>query len=274
MRFLYPEFREKALTFSYDDGCCQDKRLTELFRKYGVRATFNLNSAFLGWKGPITHGGFTVPFDRSEPEEIGELYRGFEVASHNATHYNMSKHTPETIREELWRDTNALRTLTGQAVRGFAYPCGGFNHHSHEFLAEAGIAYARTGLSTFRFDLPQNFYYWCPTCHDRHPDLPELARRFVGGEPEELWLLYIWGHSFELDKDDIDRWENLENHLRLLSGREDVWYAENIEICDYITACRACIYDGQTLHNPTEREIFFIHRGKKHRLAPGKTAEF
>lgn len=271
MRFLFPGFRPKALTFSYDDGCCQDRRLTELFRKYGVRATFNLNSGFLGCKGPITHGGFTVPFDRSEPEEIGALYRGFEVASHNATHYNMSKHTPETIREELTADTGTLRRLTEQPVEGFAYPCGGFNHHSHEFLAEAGIRYARTGISTYNFTLPQNFYYWNPTCHDRSPRLAELVRRFTEGAPEEMWLLYIWGHSFELDKDDIDRWDNLESHLQALSGRDDIWYAENIEICDYVTACRACEVWKDRAYNPTEREIFACRGETRFVLAPGET---
>ena len=41
------EFR-KALTFSYDDGVRQDERLLALFNAYGMKATFNLNSALLG----------------------------------------------------------------------------------------------------------------------------------------------------------------------------------------------------------------------------------
>ena len=38
----------KALTFSYDDGVTQDVRLAELFHKYGMKATFNINSNRLG----------------------------------------------------------------------------------------------------------------------------------------------------------------------------------------------------------------------------------
>ena len=34
----------KAITFSYDDGVVQDRRLIELLDKYGLKATFNLNS--------------------------------------------------------------------------------------------------------------------------------------------------------------------------------------------------------------------------------------
>ena len=34
----FPEGRGKALTFSYDDGVVQDKRLIEIFDKYGLKA--------------------------------------------------------------------------------------------------------------------------------------------------------------------------------------------------------------------------------------------
>ena len=34
----------KALTFSYDDGIEQDRKLVEIFNKYGMKATFNLNT--------------------------------------------------------------------------------------------------------------------------------------------------------------------------------------------------------------------------------------
>ena len=34
----------KALTFSYDDGVEQDRRLVELFNKNNLKCTFNLNS--------------------------------------------------------------------------------------------------------------------------------------------------------------------------------------------------------------------------------------
>ncbi len=37
----------KYLTFSYDDGVTQDIRLIELFNKYGMKATFNINSGLL-----------------------------------------------------------------------------------------------------------------------------------------------------------------------------------------------------------------------------------
>lgn len=43
--------KRKALTFSYDDGVLQDERLIRIFNKYGLKATFNLNSELLGKPG-------------------------------------------------------------------------------------------------------------------------------------------------------------------------------------------------------------------------------
>ena len=54
MRF--PDGKSKALTFSYDDGVKADKRLMAVFDKYGLKATFNLNSRLFGcenWHGRL-----------------------------------------------------------------------------------------------------------------------------------------------------------------------------------------------------------------------------
>jgi len=39
----YPEGKAKAVTFSYDDGVIEDKKLVEIFDRYGMKATFNFN---------------------------------------------------------------------------------------------------------------------------------------------------------------------------------------------------------------------------------------
>ena len=38
----FPGGKHKALTMSYDDGKLQDRRLVEIFNRYGIRGTFNL----------------------------------------------------------------------------------------------------------------------------------------------------------------------------------------------------------------------------------------
>ena len=41
MRF--PDFKEKALTLSYDDGVFQDRKLIEIMSAHGLKGTFNIN---------------------------------------------------------------------------------------------------------------------------------------------------------------------------------------------------------------------------------------
>ena len=43
--------KNKAVTFSYDDGIEQDKRLVDIFNTYGLKCTFNLNSGIMNEKG-------------------------------------------------------------------------------------------------------------------------------------------------------------------------------------------------------------------------------
>ena len=43
----FPGGKHKALTMSYDDGRTQDRRLIEIFNKYGIRGTFHLNSGLM-----------------------------------------------------------------------------------------------------------------------------------------------------------------------------------------------------------------------------------
>lgn len=84
-RFLFPDFKKKALTFSYDDNTEQDRRLVCILRHYGLLATFNINTGSFGEKRWIEHFGFYCEYNRIEKIEVKSLYNGFEVASHTVT---------------------------------------------------------------------------------------------------------------------------------------------------------------------------------------------
>lgn len=59
--------QNKFFTLSYDDGITQDKRLVKIFNKYGIRATFNINSELLGNPGYLDAricGSVTIKLSR------------------------------------------------------------------------------------------------------------------------------------------------------------------------------------------------------------------
>ena len=64
----------KYLTFSFDDGITQDKRMIELLNKYGLKCTFNLNSSLLGLKGGWEQNGKWLSHNKISPLEIKEIY--------------------------------------------------------------------------------------------------------------------------------------------------------------------------------------------------------
>lgn len=269
MPFLFPGFLKKAVTFSYDDGARQDIRLSACFRRYGMKATFNLNSGYLGATGKLLHEGYALCFDRVRPEEVKTLYQGFEVAAHSVTHPNLCTLGEKAVRREVAQDTETLERLSGQRVTGFAYPGGQYDEPLMERLAALGIRYARTIQSTGGFSLPDRLMAWRPSCHDADGRALELARRLTEEESGECRLLFIWGHSFELDKDDFDRWGHLERLCALLSGREDIWYATSGGICSYLQAAGTVERDVHGhLINRSAEPVFWEENGKR-MILPG-----
>ena len=224
----------KYLTFSFDDGVTQDRRLIELFNKYGLKATFNLNSSLFGLKGGWEHNGKFLNHNKVLASEIKDLYAGHEVAVHTLTHPNLTGESDEAVAYQVEEDRKQLSRLTGYEVCGMAYPCGGTNNDdrvANVIKTQTGVKYARTITSTFSFDLPKNILRLDPSvwCCDREK-LYELAEKFIAMETDEPQIFYIWGHAYEFDVVDQMDWEKLEEFCKFISGKPDITYATNKEV--------------------------------------------
>ena len=60
-------------------------------------------------------------------------------------------------------------------------------------------------------------------------ELEAVVNEFLRAEGEEKRLLYIWGHSYEMDADYIS-WEKFEEICARLANREDIFYGTNREV--------------------------------------------
>jgi peptidoglycan/xylan/chitin deacetylase (PgdA/CDA1 family) len=254
----YPSGKVKALTMSYDDGRAADRRLVELFNKHGIKGTFHLNSGLMG-------NGDRIPRD-----EIASLYRGHEVSSHTVTHPSLAKIPREKAVSEIMEDRIGLEQLTGYTVRGFSYPFGSFNKEVKELLPHLGIEYARVVESSGGFSLPDDWLEWRPTCHHNH-DLMSYAERFV---KKAYQLLYVWGHSYEFDND--QNWELMESFCSFIGGREEIWYATNIEIADYMKAFRQLRFsaDCSFVYNPSAASVWLLVDKKSVEVKGGARLHF
>lgn len=62
----------KCLTFSYDDGVTQDKRLVKIFNRYGLKATFNINSELFGTPGYLRREHLFAHLARAVADKFGK----------------------------------------------------------------------------------------------------------------------------------------------------------------------------------------------------------
>ena len=273
----YPGGKAKAVTFSYDDGCPQDVRLADLFTKYGLKGTFNMNIAKTSTSG-IT------------PDEVREhiLSKGHEVAVHGYNHRaNGVISTTDGIRDVLLCRLE-LEKEYKTIIRGMAYPDTGICRYANgttfdkvkSYLTDLGIVYSRSLYETTdKFALPSDWHDWRPTCHHEHGgifkwideffEIDLSAKRYL---PKRAPIVfYIWGHSYEFDRN--NGWEQIEKICEKISGNPDVWYTTNIEIYNYLHAYNELLIssDGGVIHNPTATKIWFVADSKDYVIEPGET---
>lgn len=91
----------KAVTFSYDDGVTQDIRLIEMLDRYGLKATFNLNSELLGKSGSLDILGKEISHNKIQTNEINEVYKGHEIAAHALTHPDMTEMAADEVIRQV-----------------------------------------------------------------------------------------------------------------------------------------------------------------------------
>lgn len=270
MRF--PGGRKKAVTLSYDDGVEQDVQLIDIMEEHGLKGTFNLNSACYAEEGTVYPEG-TI-HRRMTKQQVSDLYRreGIEVAVHGAIHPFLEQLPINLCTKDLLNDRENLEEQFETIVRGMAYPYGTYNNQVVECMKSVGIVYSRTVHSTHNFYMPTDWMRLNATCHHNDPKLMELAHQFIDDENHNApWMFYLWGHSYEFEQN--NNWEVMEEFASYVGGREEVWYATNIEIYEYTEAYNRLVFsmDGRRVYNPTSFELFFSCEGKLYNVQPGQT---
>lgn len=250
-RLYYPGFKNKALTFSYDDGQIFDRRLAAIFNKYGLKATFHLNSGTLDTDGFVTK------------KELPALYAGHEIACHGVYHEFPTHLSKEKLVWEFLRDRQTLETYAGGIVRGCSYAYGEYNDEVAGTLKTLGFAYSRTVKSTGSFRVPADFLRWTPSCH--HNDaFGKLSDDFLN-QPDyrQLSLFYVWGHSFEFDREGT--WDAMEAFCEKMHGLDDVWYTTNIDYVNYMNAARNLVFsaDGNRVQNLSSVAVYACIGGER-----------
>jgi peptidoglycan/xylan/chitin deacetylase (PgdA/CDA1 family) len=271
---LFPDGKSKALLLSYDDGRREDRQLVALMNKYQLVGTFHLNSNKLDTASYLNK------------EEIKSLFNGHEVSVHTANHPNLPDISRAAVIYEITEDQKELERLAGYPVRGMAYPFGNTNNEVVSAISTLGIEYARTVNDTYNFEIPKDFLKWHPTIHQFakaywEPNQPEIDKAEMKKfytiiesflESNELCVLDIWGHSWEMGND-VKKWEETEKFFQLLANHDSIYYTTQIKLVDYINAFRSLKFsvNKELVTNPSSQTVFIKINNQTFSIPSGAT---
>ncbi len=242
-----PAKNKLLVTTSWDDGDILDARLAELLERYGIQGTFYITKDYRK--------------ERLAEEDIRALSRFHEIGGHSLTHPDLRAIGELEKREEILGSKQWLEGVLGKEVSMFCYPRGYYDDATLAITKESGYRGARTTklgniassknpfemhttMQVYPFPLRKlnkDHYYWGRLLEpyaQRAPGLRALgvstlsmtswqaaARAAFNAAHKKGGTFHVWGHSWEIEK--YGMWEELEEFLRYISGREDCIYATN-----------------------------------------------
>ena len=226
--------KTKAVTFSFDDGVTQDVRMVQLLNKYGLKATFFINSGRIGNPGISVRGHACY---RLAEKHLVDTYAGHEVASHTIGHVDLPSCDDAEVIRQVEEDRVKLSEIMGYEILGLAYPGDPKGRENYDercidlIRKYTGIRYARTvGCGNRDWALPTDLYMIRPNMSMRAFDESlEIVERFISANPTEPQVLHLMGHCYEMDFAS-ENWYRMEQVLEKLSGRDDIFYGTNKEV--------------------------------------------
>ena len=199
----------KIFLISFDDGTVWDRRFVELLNKYGMKATFNLNS---GLEDFVWHYEDRFPIRRQTLSDTIGLYQGHEVASHSLHHHWLNTLTPPQLSAEVGEDCAALITLFGLEEIGFGVPFTACGEREIKIIRKF-VRYIRLSEFSDSFAPPKDPYHSPIHALYNQPDVRERIARFAESQlPVSLFVMA--GHSYELEV--LDHWGYMEELLQYI----------------------------------------------------------
>ena len=211
----------KYFIFSIDDGTIYDKQVIEIFNRYGIKGTFNLNSGLDGFIWYLNGR----PIERLYLKENPNLYDGHEVASHSLTHPHMTMCPGEIVVKEVGEDIVNLETIFGREVNTFAFPfhdsddrCVDIIKHLHN------IKVIRHSAEDKSFRFSEDLLHVKITSLDINEAL-HLVDDFIKDDEAELFVFVSHAYDFEVNQ----TYDKLEQLCQKVKGCKDI---ENITMSE------------------------------------------
>ncbi len=204
----------------WDDGVVDDVRLAGLLRKYGAKASFNLNFAL--HRGARFH---SWNYQNRKPvwvlalQELKAVYKGFQIGNHGLSHPWLTKLPQPEMEKEIIEGKLRLEELFGQEVQGFVYPFGDLNAEVKDVVRRSGHRYARVTKACLNVFPPEDPFELKPSCKQGAPDFWERYQAVKELDADGEAVFWFWGHSYEFITE--EDWALFEGKLEKIASDPD-----------------------------------------------------
>lgn len=219
----------------WDDGVVNDIRVMEMLRKYGAKATFNLNPGLMSEERMVTgwmklgETGWSFRGYRAGKvglKELREVYDGFEVASHCWKHECAGRVPDDVFMKAAMDARTYLEDVFERECRGFAWPCGDYTPETCKLMHEAGFAYGRTTKNVADAGSYEDSMALHSNCHFMDAN---FLNKYQFAKANGHKFFYFWGHSYELFEYE-PLWEQFEQKIRMISEDPDAEWANVVDV--------------------------------------------
>ena len=204
----------KYFIFSIDDGTIYDKKVIEIFNRYGIKGTFNLNSGLDGFVWYLNGR----PIERLYLKENPSLYDSHEVASHSLTHPHMTMCPGEIIVKEVGEDIVNLETIFNREVYTFAFPFEDSDERCVDIIKHLhNIKVIRHSEIDQSFKFPEDLLHIKITSLDVNEAL-WLVDQFIEDDEAELFTFVSHAYDFEVN----ETYDKLEELCQKLKANKNI----------------------------------------------------
>ena len=185
----------KYFIFSIDDGTVFDKEVLDIFKKYKIKATFNVNSGLF----PFIWFNQGVPIERFDLNIKKYLYEGHEIASHSLTHPHLTMCPGEVIAKEVGEDVLNLEKIFNTTIKTFAFPFADWDERCIEIIKHIhNIKVIRLSDVDTSFKFPKDLYHVKITSMEIYEALV-LVDEFIKDKEAELFVFVSHGYDFYMN---------------------------------------------------------------------------
>ena len=203
----------KYFIFSIDDGTIYDRKVIDIFNKYKIKATFNLNSGlgnFVWYLGDR-------PIERFDLSKEVHLYDGHEVASHSLTHPHMTDCPGEEIVRQVGEDVINLERIFNREVHTFAFPFHDLEERCIDVIKHIhNIKVIRISELDKTFKMP-DIHHVKITSLDVN-EAVNLVDDFIRDETAEIFVFVSHAYDFEVN----NTYDKLEELCQKVIAQKDI----------------------------------------------------